>query len=298
MRPVLVLGASGMLGQGVLSALKGYEGHIQASVRRGESVPGFPDVETLMFDASAQDIRSLTAVIKPGTLIVNCIGIIKPYIHDENQFEREVATRINGLFPYDLARFAESEGHEVVQIATDCVYSGLRGLYSESDDFDALDVYGKSKSLGEVPSPSMMHIRVSIIGPEIGRSTSLFEWVRNQPTNAVIGGFTDHLWNGVTTYHFGKLARGVAESNGFKAGTYHLIPGDIVTKETLVRLIANMVNRDDLTIDPRESGKSINRTLVTNFVDISSRLWNCAGYVRAPSVQEMISELGQLLEAN
>ena len=291
MRPVLVLGASGMLGQGVLSALKGYEGHIQASVRRGESVPGFPDVETLMFDASAQDIRSLTAVIKPGTLIVNCIGIIKPYIHDGNQFEREVATRINGLFPYDLARFAESEGHEVVQIATDCVYSGLRGLYSEGDDFDALDVYGKSKSLGEVPSPSMMHIRVSIIGPEIGRSTSLFEWVRNQPSNAVIGGFTDHLWNGVTTFHFGKVVRGVAESNGFKAGTYHLTPGDIVTKETLVRLIANSASRNDLTIQPKESGNPINRTLKTTNQSLNKTLWAKAGYSDPPTIEKMLSEI-------
>lgn len=291
MRPVLVLGASGMLGQGVLSALKGYEGHIQASVRRGESVPGFPDVETLMFDASAQDIRSLSAVIKPGTLIINCIGIIKPYIHDENQSEREVAIRINGLFPYDLARFAESEGHEVVQIATDCVYSGLSGLYSESDDFDALDVYGKSKSLGEVPSPSMMHIRVSIIGPEMGRSTSLLEWVRNQPPNAVIGGFTDHLWNGVTTFHFGKVVRGVAESNGFKAGTYHLTPGDIVTKETLVRLIANGATRNDLTIQPKESGNPINRTLKTTNQSRNKTLWAKAGYSDPPTIEKMLSEI-------
>lgn len=291
MRPVLVLGASGMLGQGILSALKGYEGHIQASVRRGESVPGFPDVETLMFDASAQDIGSLTAVIRPGTLIINCIGIIKPYIHDENQSEREVAIRINGLFPYDLARFAESEGHEVVQIATDCVYSGLSGLYSESDDFDALDVYGKSKSLGEVPSPSMMHIRVSIIGPEMGRSTSLFEWVRNQPPNAVIGGFTDHLWNGVTTFHFGKVVRGVAESNGFKAGTYHLTPGDIVTKETLVRLIANSASRNDLTIQPKESGNPINRTLKTTNQSLNKTLWAKAGYSDPPTIEKMLSEI-------
>ena len=291
MRTILVLGASGMLGQGVLTALRGYPGKILASVRGGTKLSDFPDVSVISFDAASQNIDELSSFVKTGTLIVNCIGIIKPYIRDDNQSQRDTAMHINGLFPSDLARFAELNGHEVVQIATDCVYSGAKGMYSEEDEMDALDVYGKTKALGETPSQSMMHIRVSIIGPERGRSTSLFEWVKNQPQNAVIGGFTDHLWNGVTTYHFGKVVRGIAEVGGFSPGVFHLIPGDVVTKESLVRMIASSCNRHDLTIEPRESGKSIDRTLRTLFPSRNLNLWMAAGYSRPPSIEEMIAEL-------
>lgn len=292
MRPILVLGASGMLGQGVLAALQGYPGDVQATIREGKQLLDFPDVSVLEFDAGRQNIDELSSSIREGSLIVNCIGIIKPYIRDDNQAERDVAMRINGLFPTQLAQFAEAKGHEVIQIATDCVYSGAQGMYSENDVLDALDVYGKTKALGEAPSQNMMHIRVSIIGPEKGRSTSLFEWVRNQPRNAVIGGFTDHLWNGVTTYHFGKVVRGIAEFGGFRPGVFHLVPADIVTKERLVRLIASSCNRGDLSIEPRESGKPINRTLQTQFHEMNLSLWRGAGYSQPPTIEEMIAELG------
>lgn len=291
MRPILVLGASGMLGQGVLQAFKGYRGPVQATVREAAQFAYDAEVDVMEFDVSKDSLHDMAGRIAQGTLIVNCIGIIKPYIHDDNQTERNAAVRINGLFPYDLARFAEADGHEIIQIATDCVYSGKKGQYTESDELDALDVYGKSKALGEVPSSSMMHIRVSIIGPETGRSTSLFEWVKNQPANGEIGGFTDHLWNGVTTYHFGKIVRGIAETGAFKSGVFHLIPGNVVTKESLVKSIAGKAGRGDLTIIPRESGTPIDRTLSSDFRDVSDRLWQAAGYSKAPTVEDMISEL-------
>jgi dTDP-4-dehydrorhamnose reductase len=179
----------------------------------------------------------------------------------------------------------------VIQIATDCVFSGQKGSYLESEAHDALDVYGKSKSLGEVPNASMMHLRVSIIGPEVGRSTSLLEWVRNQPNGAQIFGFTDHLWNGVTTSHFGKLARGIIESDLFEAGVFHVVPGNRLPKNKLVEKIASVFGRDDIQVQPKPSGNTVDRTLETNDPSFNSSLWAAAGYPTPPTVEQMLEEI-------
>ena len=93
----------------------------------------------------------------------------------------------------------------MIQIATDCVYSGKTGGYNEDSLHDALDAYGKTKSLGEVRSSTFLNIRSSIIGPEINHKVLLLEWFLKQPKGAVLNGFSNHLWNGVTTLQFAEL---------------------------------------------------------------------------------------------
>lgn len=291
MPKVIILGATGMLGRGVLQAFAGSPLELVGTTRDGSGVNGIPGLPVVKFDAMTDDMSRLDSVVSAGDWIINCIGIIKPHIKDDNADQRRVAMIVNGLFPDHLAKYAESKDLKVIQIATDCVYSGLKGNYSEADEFDALDVYGKTKSLGEVPSPNMMHLRVSIIGPESGRSTSLFEWVRNQPKDAEIFGFTDHLWNGVTTFHFGRLCRGAIEHDDFIPGTTHVIPGSTLTKENLVRALAIRAGRSDITVTPKASGKVIDRTLSTTSGDVVARLWRNAGYPSAPTVEQMIQEM-------
>ena len=291
MPKVIILGSTGMLGRGVLQAFAGSPLELVGTTRDGQSVNGVSSLPVVKFDALTDDVSALDSVVSAGDWVINCIGIIKPHIKDDNADQRRVAMIVNGLFPDQLARYAESKDLRVIQIATDCVYSGLKGKYSEADEFDALDVYGKTKSLGEVPSPNMMHLRVSIIGPEYGRSTSLFEWVRNQPQNAEIFGFTDHVWNGVTTFHFGKLCRGIIEHNDFIPGTTHVIPGSTLTKEVLVGALAARAGRGDITVTPKASGKVIDRTLSTTNGEVVARLWRNAGYASAPTVEQMIQEM-------
>lgn len=292
MKKVLVLGASGMLGIGVLKALEGANAFsISATTRDGKSVPGHQAIPTKSFLAGRDSVEELISDFSPGDYVINCIGVIKPYIKDENPEQRKNAMLINGLFPDELAVAAQAKSVHVIQIATDCVYSGAKGSYVESDSFDATDVYGKTKSLGEVPLPSMMHLRVSIIGAEAGRSSSLFEWVRNQPLNAAINGFTDHEWNGVTTYHFGRLCRGIVERDLFASGTFHVVPGSRLSKFELVSEIAKRAGRLDISITPKPAGSKVDRTLETENLDFNSALWDAAGYSTPPSVEHMISEM-------
>jgi len=291
MSNILILGGTGMLGSAVTKSFSDWSGKVFVSSRAEQ--PAFLESQQswLKFDAAKDhDLRALDGVPKID-FVVNCIGVIKPYILDSDASKRANAIQVNTLFPQSLESWASRNGARVIQIATDCVFSGRRGMYLESDPHDATDVYGKTKSLGEVPSASMMHLRASIIGPEVGRSTSLLEWVRKQPKGAKIPGYNNHFWNGVTATHFASVTKVIISSNFFKAGVQHLVPADELSKYELVSAIAQHFGREDLEIESVESGSPVNRTLDTEFQDINLLLWKEAGYATPPSISQMISEL-------
>jgi len=289
MSTVLILGASGMLGNAVLKEFSNFQGELVASTRAGKSVTTYSGVTFIDFDAATDDLE--TKFPMPIDYVINCIGIIKPYINDTDAEQTATALEINGAFPNRLEAWASKRGARVIQIATDCVFSGSKGNYLESDEHNASDVYGKSKSLGEAKGASMMHLRVSIIGPEVERNSSLLEWVRNQPTNAEISGFTDHLWNGITSMHFAKISRGIIENDIFEPGVFHVLPQDSVTKCDLVCLIAKYLGRSDIKVSPTLTGANINRTLDTNYPAKNNAFWLSAGYSSPPSIEQMVSEV-------
>lgn len=282
MSNVLILGGTGMLGHAVLEEFGGFSGNINFTSRSGSGI---------LFDVLNDSVDSLAKFVGNGDYIINCLGITKPHINDDDEQDIARAKLVNSLFPAELASLAEKTGSRVIQIATDCVFSGRKGHYLETAAHDAEDVYGKSKSLGEVDSENVMHIRVSTIGRELGRSTLLLEWVLSHPQRATIPGFPDHYWNGVTTNHFAKVVRGIIENYGFESGLSHLVPADELSKADLVRQIASAFGRTDLIIKDTDSGKPIDRTLSTSDPALNKRLWAWAGYQDIPTIEQLIAEI-------
>lgn len=280
MKKVLILGATGMLGSACNSVISNSK-IIEVVRTSRNSEPSY-----VKFDASKDSISDLVSAVNPDW-IVNCIGIIKPHIDERDIPSINQAIRINSLFPQEIAM---ATNKPVIQIATDCVYSGNIGAYPESALHDATDVYGKTKSLGEIPADNLKHIRASIIGPEQGRSTSLLEWFRNQTKDAKLNGFTDHLWNGVTTHHFGLLAKAMIENDYLDFNKIHVVPQDVVTKAELLRIFASSYNRYDITINDVESAKTIDRTLTTENPETNFALWKLAGYETPPTIKQMVEE--------
>ena len=282
MSKVLILGGTGMLGHAVLKEFEGFSGNINFTSRSGSGIP---------FDVLTDRVDDLAKYVGDGAYIINCLGITKPHINDDNEQDVARARLVNSLFPVELAALAEKAGSRVIQIATDCVFSGRKGHYVETDTHDAEDVYGKTKSLGEVVSDKVMHIRVSTIGRELGKSTLLLEWVLSHAHGATIPGFTDHFWNGVTTNHFSKVVRGIIENDGFRSGLSHLVPADELSKADLVRQIAGAFGRTDLIIKDTDSGKQIDRTLATTDPALNKSLWAGAGYPDIPTIEQLIAEI-------
>lgn len=286
---VLVLGGTGMLGSMVVDVLA-REPRLSVTAT-ARSVDAVPHIERVSWSAfvGADDL----GVVGGHAWVVNAIGVIKPFIQDDDAGEVENAVRVNGLFPYELAAAAGQSGANVIQIATDCVYSGSKGDYAEDDPHDALDVYGKTKSLGEVPAEHVHHVRASIIGPEAGRSRSLLEWFLGQPQRANVNGFVNHRWNGVSTYHFARVCAGIIGGRVDPPARHHLVPSGEVTKFELLEAFASAFEREDITISPMEASSVIDRTLTTSDPEINEALWRAAGYDTPPSIPEMVTELAR-----
>ncbi len=292
----LILGGSGMLGSMVVDWLARDPAiKIGATVRNKGYLEHcgrlFPEVQWHLLDI--EDGLSCQGVswIENYDWIVNAIGVIKPFIKDGSAPDIQRAIQINALFPYLLAREAESTGRRVIQIATDCVYSGKEGRYSEDAPHHPDDVYGKTKSLGEVSSKQVFHLRCSIIGPEVKNQVSLLEWFLKQPLGSTVTGFTNHRWNGITTLQFAKICHGIIKRNLKMPSLHHIVPEDDVTKAELLADLASGYVRGDIIVNYGTSQNSVDRTLATKNPALNRLLWESAGYINPQSIQDMIKEL-------
>jgi len=292
---VLILGSGGMLGWAVSKVFAGDDRIEAAGTVRNDSRSEYlakiiPGMKLHRLDAEHATIGELAVLIDGYNWVVNCIGVIKPFIHDDNPAETERALRINSMFPHNLARAAATVNSKVLQIATDCVYSGAKGNYTEGAKQDALDVYGKTKSLGEAFLDNIFHLRCSIIGLELGTKFSLMEWFLGQPENGSVNGFTNHDWNGITTYHYGLLCKAIIASEVNLPHVQHIVPGNKNTKYEMLGLFAENFRRNDIIINPMEAKDVIDRTLGTDNPEMNRLLWQEAGYEKPPTIAQMIAE--------
>lgn len=279
-----------MLGSMVLDVFQQTEHKILTFTRlQDQSHP--THINNKFIDAEKTTFHELQTLLRDTDWVINCIGIIKPYIRDNNLKEVARAIYVNSLFPNSLAQAIQGSKTKIIQIATDCVFSGKTGGYVETDSHDAADIYGKSKSLGEVVAENFYHLRVSIIGPEKKTHKSLLDWVLTQPINAQLKGFTNHTWNGITTLHFAKICLGIINHNIPLKNLQHIVPKNGLNKYEMIGYFKKYFNRNDLKIEKFETPQSIHRTLKTNYIDSNKKIWNAAGYPEIPTIEDMIKEL-------
>lgn len=268
MNHVLVLGGTGMLGSAVTKKLTGLRKYRVTATCRPESIttlrevlPDDPLCRRVLFDPE-EFVREEGEAWpffheQPFDFVVNCIGIIKPQVAKVGV---ESTIRVNSLFPHVLARFCAEHRIALIHITTDCVYSGKKGHYVETDEHDCDDIYGRTKSLGE-PSDRAMVLRTSIIGPEIHNYSSLVAWVQSQKGKEVKG-FIDHYWNGITTATYGSVVNTIIENRKWVPGLFHVFSPNSVSKYELVQMISR---RYDLgvAITPFSAPTPVDRTLAS-----------------------------------
>src|ERR1051326_3965083 len=264
MHKVLITGGSGMLGSMIVDYLsRNREFHVTATVRDASFRTGagaaFEKVHWEELNVERANSDQLRRLADRQQWIINAIGITKPLINERSWTDIERAVKVNVAFPFELARAAELSGARVLQIATDCTYSGTRGQYSESATHDPLDVYGKTKSLGEVRHPRVHHLRCSIIGPEPRDGRFLVSWLLAQPRNAQVKGYVNHLWNGVTTLQFAQICAAIIRENMMLPQLQHVVPRDAVSKAELLGIIARVYGRNDIEIGSVETDTALDR---------------------------------------
>jgi len=279
---IVILGAMGMLGRAL----------VREFARRSLSVIQVSRNEPMHFDGSKSSVEALVSDFElgEGDFVLNTVGQVKSQIEETNLRSMREALNANTFLPLLLAEEAESRGFRIIAPATDCVFSGKEGNYSEHSHHDPQDVYGKSKSLGEVMSRQVLNIRCSFVGPEANTRKMLMEWVRHLEFNAQVQGYTDHYWNGVTVDTLARLFTGLVESHSTLHGTYHFIPADVVTKHQLLLMLTERLSRGDITVNPSESPSPTNRVLVTEYDETNLALWKLAGYNFPQPVRSLVRD--------
>lgn len=176
-------------------------------------------------------IQKLIKKIKPN-IIINTIGVIK-HRKEINNFYRTIY--INSIFPHRLAQVIIKSKIKLIHLSTDCVFSGQKGNYSETDIPDSNDLYGLSKSLGEIKYKNCLTIRTSFIGFENKNKSGFLEWILNNK-NKTINGFSKAFYNGLTTLEISKKILKIINLGVPIYGLFHL-SSQKISKYDLILLI-------------------------------------------------------------
>ena len=249
MKKVLILGSGGMLGHMVYHYFKSLNKYNLIDA----SFPKKVNPESHLLDVTNKvELESFILSNKPD-IIINCIGILlKGSSEDPSN-----AIYLNAYFPHQLSKILRPYGGKLIHISTDCVFSGEKGAYIETDFKDARDTYGLSKALGEVDNSHDLTMRTSIIGPELKeKGEGLFYWFMNQ--SGSINGFTKMIWGGVTTLELAKAID--AAINQKITGLIHITNGQPISKYELV-LIINQIWKDNQIYVQAISGKVVDKSL-------------------------------------
>jgi dTDP-4-dehydrorhamnose reductase len=197
--------------------------------------------------------------------------------------ELEIAHQLNTQLPLFLSEIGTNIGFQLIHISTDCVFSGSRGGYVESDSPDATGNYGLTKIGGERIDPEHMVIRTSVIGPEIRpQATGLFHWFTSQ--SGKVSGYQHVVWTGVTTL---ILADAIIDAIQQKIrGLLHLVNNQPISKLALIQMIHQYFPNKNRQIIPTLSPVS-DKSLISTRKDFTFQV---------PSYENMISALRQWME--
>jgi len=227
-------------------------------------------------DARVTDrLAEVFAAVRPDA-VVNCVGIVKqrPSANDAI-----ASLEINALLPHRLAVLCRMAGARLVHISTDCIFSGRKGAYLETDPSDAEDIYGRTKYLGEVAGDHCLTLRTSIVGYELTRKTGLLEWFLAQ--HGSVPGFSQAIFSGLTTNELSRVVERMLVDHPNASGVFH-VSSSPIDKYSLLMLFRKYLSPDVEVVSDA-------RLVIDRSLD-STRFRNEFGY-QPPTWEAMVKEL-------
>ena len=273
-----------MLGHKVFQHLRERFPPTKCTIRGALADPLYGGVELFKADEVIQDfdatdltgVRRCLATVRPS-FVVNCIGVIKQHADGNRHIPNLL---INSLLPHIIAEELSVWGGKLIHLSTDCVFSGSRGRYLESDDSDATDLYGKTKFLGEVETDNALTLRTSFIGRELRNFRSLLEWFLASEGKTVQG-YVKAIFSGLTTNALAKLVGELIDGHPTLTGLYQ-VASEQITKYELLCLVRDSF---ELNIEIVPSDE-----LVVNRSLVGDRFLAATG-LTIPSWPSMLEEL-------
>lgn len=278
---VLVLGASGMLGNAMIRVMsEKNDWQVQGTVR-SESAKRLFQSDTAARLISGVDLEQHDSLLQAfirvrPNVVINCVGLVKQLANADDPLR---AISINSLLPHRLAQMCKLVGARLVHMSTDCVFAGDKGNYSESDPSDAKDLYGRSKFLGEVAYPHTVTLRTSIVGHELQSAHGLVDWFLSQ--NGRCNGYTKAIFSGLPTVVLAQIVRDVVIPHSDLSGVYH-VAAKSISKYDLLKQVGAVYGKT-VQIVPSDQ-MEIDRSLDAR------RFREVTGYV-APEWSELIQTM-------
>jgi dTDP-4-dehydrorhamnose reductase len=280
----LVLGGSGMLGHQLCRALSA---RMETWATFREDPARFAQYDFIAQECAlgsvhaeeVASVRGALETVRPD-VVVNCIGIVKQ--RDEAK-QAIPSIQVNALFPHQLADLCHEQSVRLVQISTDCVFSGLRGRYTEADIPDPVDLYGRTKLLGELNRPNCLTLRTSIIGWQINTFSSLLSWFALQRGQR-IKGYQQAIYSGFSTSVLAGLISDLIETRPDLTGLYQ-VASEPISKYDLLIALRDRLGWNDIEIEP-DDNFYCDRSLV------GARFSTATGW-KAPAWEEMLSGLAE-----
>ncbi len=242
----LILGAGGMLGHQLCRYLP-ERMEVWATFRGRPTDFPFLPAERQIGNLACQDTAHLTEIldqVKPEA-VVNAVGIVKQ--RDEAK-QAVPSIQINALFPHQLADLCTERGIRVIQVSTDCVFSGFRGGYTEIDVPDPIDLYGRTKLLGELNRPGCLTLRTSIIGWQLNTFSSLLSWFALQ-RHQHVKGYRKAIYSGFSTQVMAQLIGDLLQTRPDLHGLYQ-VASEPISKFDLLTQLRDLLGWKDIEIDP------------------------------------------------
>jgi dTDP-4-dehydrorhamnose reductase len=252
---ILVLGITSLIGNTVFRFLSRDTKQVTFGTTRNESKKNFfsePYYKQIISGIDAENHSHLLkafAIAKPD-VVINCIGLVKQ-LADAN--DPKLIIPINACLPHHLASLCEIANARLIQFSTDCVFSGVKGNYCETDTADANDLYGRTKYLGEVHYPHTITLRTSTIGHELEGYKGLLGWFLAQKESCK--GFRKAIFSGLPTVELARVVNQFVIPNNELQGLYH-VAAEPINKFELLKLIAETYSKkieiipsDKLVID-------------------------------------------------
>lgn len=246
---VAIFGSNGMAGHIITKYLK--KQHIDVVTIAKDNSDLICDIENLT------NINYTVSQLNDCDFIINCIGLLV-----KNSIENpERAIWINGWFPHYLESKFKDTKTRIIHLSTDCVFDGSRGWYIEEDDHTEKNMYGRSKSIGEIKNDKDITFRMSIIGTEIKEyGTGLLNWIVTSK-NDELSGWKNAWWNGITTLQLAKCIFQYID-NPKISGVYHLVNNNLsINKYELLCQINEVFELRKKIIDGN-GPKSVNKILI------------------------------------
>jgi dTDP-4-dehydrorhamnose reductase len=167
--------------------------------------------------------------VKPQ-IVIHCAAIVNV---DNCEKDVYLATLLHEKTTEILAMYSELNKVRIIYISTDSVFDGTKkGLYNELDNVNPINVYAKTKLLGErfVQSSEFgLILRVNIIGwTRIGKS-SFAEWILTSlMDNLKLKLFSDVFFSPITVYDLSLIIEMIIDNPIY--GLYHCAGRDSVSK--------------------------------------------------------------------